>query len=158
VLARKSSRKLFPCDLVGWYDSARMGHGRRILIVDDDADGLEAMRMLLELWGHEVDVAQNGERGIELALSRRPEVVLLDIAMPGMDGYEVAERIRAAPGGHEPFLVALTGWGRVEDHRRARLAGFDTYVLKPAEPAHLQALLAAAPANGPDPVAVARKP
>jgi CheY-like chemotaxis protein len=64
-----------------------------------------------------------------------------------MNGYEVAHRIRKAPGGNVPYLVALTGWSRFEDHRRAREAGFDTYVLKPAEPDHLQALLAAAP-NG----------
>jgi len=128
-----------------------MGRGRRVLVVDDDADGREAMRALLELWGHEVEVAANGEQGVELTLNRRPEVVLLDIGMPGMDGYQVAERIRAAPGGRDPFLVALTGWATVEDHRRAREVGFDTYVLKPADPEHLQALLAAAPAADPKP-------
>jgi CheY-like chemotaxis protein len=122
-----------------------MGHGRRILIVEDDADGREALRALLELWGHEVEVAENGEQGVELTLNSRPEVVLLDIGMPGMDGYEVAKRIRAAPGGPEPFLIAYTGWARVEDHRRGREAGFDSYVLKPADPDHLPALLAAAP-------------
>jgi CheY-like chemotaxis protein len=121
-----------------------------VLIVEDDADAREALRSLLEIWGHEVVVAENGDQGIELTLTRRPEVVLLDIAMPGMDGYEVARRIRRAPGGDEPYLVALTGWGRVEDHRLARAAGFDTYVLKPADPEHLQALLAAAPTEHED--------
>ena len=76
-----------------------------------------------------------------------------------MSGYEVAERIRAAPGGREPYLVAFTEWSRIEDHRRAREVGFDTYVLKPADPDHLFALLATAPADGestPTPVPVGR--
>jgi CheY-like chemotaxis protein len=121
--------------------------GRRVLIVDDDAEGREALRALLEVWGHQVEVAENGERGLELTLKARPDVVLLDLGMPDLDGYEVARRIRAAPGGDKPFIVALTGWGRVEDHRRARAAGFDTYILKPADVDHLQALLASAPAE-----------
>jgi len=121
--------------------------GLRVLIVDDDADGREALRTLLEVWGHEVEIAENGERGVALTLERRPEVVLLDIGMPGLNGYEVARRIRKGPEGTKPFLVALTGWTRVEDHRNAREAGFDTYVLKPADPDHLKALLAAACAD-----------
>jgi CheY-like chemotaxis protein len=128
-----------------------MGRGRRVLVIDDKAYSREALRALLEAWGHEVDVAENGAQGVEMTLSRRPEVVLLDIGMPDMNGYAVAARIRAAPGGHEPFLVALTGWGNVEDHRRAREVGFDTYVLKPADPEHLQALLAGAPAADSEP-------
>jgi CheY-like chemotaxis protein len=118
------------------------------LIVDDDADAGETLRALLERWGHDVAVAKNGEEGIELTLATRPEVVLLHIGMPGLDGYRVAERIRAAPDGDRPFIIAVTGWTRIEDHRKARDAGFDTYVLKPVDPDHLRALLTAAPADG----------
>jgi CheY-like chemotaxis protein len=124
-----------------------MVQGRRILVVDDDADAREALRSVLELWGHDVAVAENGERAIEATLTTHPEVVLLDIGMPGLDGYQVAQRIREAPEGDKPFLVALTGWTRVEDHRRARDSGFDTYLLKPADLDHLQALLTATPAT-----------
>jgi len=117
----------------------------RILIVEDDPDSRTALRCLLEMLGHEVFEAASGEQGIEMAVTRRPDVVLLDIAMPGMDGYEVARRIRSARGGHEPYLIALTGWDRREDERHARAAGFDEFVVKPPDPDRLEAILAAAP-------------
>lgn len=126
----------------------RNGVHRRILVVEDDADGREAMRVLLETWGHDVAIAANGEDGIRLAVEGRPEIVLLDIGMPGMDGYRVAERIRAGENGDEPFLIAFTGWTREEDRRHAREAGCDTYVMKPIDPDRLRVLIAAAPANG----------
>ena len=121
--------------------------GRRVLIVDDDTDAREALCAVLERWGHDVAVAKNGEEGIELTLTTSPGVILLAIGMPGVDGYQVAERIRATPDGDKPFIIALTGWTRVEDHRKAREAGFDTYVLKPVDPDHLRALLDATPAD-----------
>ncbi len=124
-----------------------MVRGRRVLIVDDDAGEREALRALLERLGHDVAVAENAEEGIELTLRTSPEVVLLDIGMPGAAACRVVERIRVAPDGDRPFIIALTDWARVEEHRKARDAGFDTYVLKPADPGHLQALLAAAPAD-----------
>jgi len=130
--------------------------GKRILIVDDEPDSRDALRTLLEVWGHEVDVAESGEQAIQLTLSRRPDVVLLDISMPRMNGYEVARRIRQAPGGQEPYLVALTGWGRVEDGHLADAAGFDEYMLKPADPDRLQAVLAADHAQSRDPGTQAR--
>jgi len=113
-----------------------------VLVVDDDADTREALSTLLALWGYRVEVAADGEQAITLTLDRRPDVVLVDIVMPGLDGYEVARRIRAAPGGQAPYLVALTGMGRAEDPRSARAAGFDTYMLKPADTNQLQELLA----------------
>jgi len=118
--------------------------GRHVLVVDDDADNREALRALLEMWGYRVDVAEDGEQAITMMFDMRPDVVLLDIVMPGLDGYEVARRIRSASGGATPYLIALTGMGRAEDRRRVREAGFDTYVLKPAETDRLEALLAAA--------------
>jgi len=122
-----------------------MARGRRVLIVDDDADAREALRALVERLGHHVAVAKNAEEGIELTLTTSPEVVLLDIGMPRAAGYQVVERIRLAPDGDRPFVIALTGGTRVEEHRKARDAGFDTYVLTPADPDHLRVLLAAAP-------------
>ena len=109
-----------------------MAQCRRVLVVDDDADGRESLRLLLEVWGHEVVVAETGTRAIELASRCEPEVVFLDIGMPGMDGCDVARHLRAAPGGGKALLVALTG-GTSDGTRRAALeAGFDTYVMKPA--------------------------
>jgi CheY-like chemotaxis protein len=115
--------------------------GRRILLVDDDVDGREAMRALLELWGHTVAEAGDGETAIELAVSTQPDVVLLDLAMPTVDGFEVARRIRAAAGGHRPFLIALTGYGTEDDVEKARAAGCDTHVLKPCDPDQLRRLV-----------------
>ena len=115
--------------------------GRRILVVDDDTDGREAMRTLLELWGHTVAEAGDGEAAIELAVSMQPEVVLLDLAMPTVDGFEVARRIRAAAGGDRPFVIALTGYGAGDDVEKARAAGCDAHVLKPCDPDQLRRLV-----------------
>jgi CheY-like chemotaxis protein len=115
--------------------------GRRILVVDDDADGREAMRTLLELWGHTVAEAGNGESAIEIAVSMQPEVILLDLAMPTVDGFEVARRIRAGAGGERPFMIALTGYGTGDDVDQARAAGCDAHVLKPCDPDELRRLV-----------------
>lgn len=122
---------------------------RRILIVEDDADGREALRTLLVSWGHEVSVAENGAQGVRLTLDGHPEIVFIDIGMPDMDGYEVARRIRAANGngdgdGH-PRLIAFTGWTRPEDARRSHAAGFADHIAKPVHPEALQAFIAALP-------------
>jgi PAS domain S-box-containing protein len=118
------------------------GRARRVLVVDDNADGREALRALLEVWGHEVEVAEDGEQGIELALARPPDVGLIDIGLPGIDGYELARKVRAARGGAGVYLVALTGYGRAEDRRLALEAGFDAHLVKPIDPGHLSRLLA----------------
>ncbi len=114
---------------------------RRMLILDGDASEREAVRALLEGWGHEVAVAETEDEAFALAVTRSPGVILLALDMPGVNGHRLAQRIRAAPDGHQPFLIALIGRTRVEDHRKARDAGFDTYLLRPAEPDHLNALL-----------------
>lgn len=102
---------------------------RRILIVEDDADGREALRMQLVMSGYEVHEAHDGESGIELVQRMKPDVVLLDIGLPGVDGYEVARRLRKAA--KCPRLIAVTGYGRPEDHQRAIAAGFDVHLTKP---------------------------
>jgi PAS domain S-box-containing protein len=117
---------------------------KRILIIEDDADNREMMRILLESSGHEVHDAAAGASGIELASRLEPEVVLIDIGLPGLDGYEVARRIRAVLGGR-PRLVALSGYGQPEDKQRAFAAGFDDHLVKPADPARLATILATPP-------------
>jgi signal transduction histidine kinase/CheY-like chemotaxis protein len=121
--------------------AARAAEGLRVLIVEDNEDGRESMRELLEIWGHQIDLADNGPQGIEKALSGRPEVALIDIGLPGLDGNEVARRIRAVHGSHEISLIAMTGYGQPEDRRRALQAGFDAYLIKPVDPAVLSRLL-----------------
>jgi PAS domain S-box-containing protein len=118
---------------------------RRVLAVDDNADALEAVATMLRNAGHMVDVARDGEEALAKARSWQPDVVLLDIGLPGIDGYEVARRIREEPWGAGMLLVALTGWGRDADRIRARQAGFDAHVTKPAEADALDRLLVAEP-------------
>ncbi len=115
--------------------------GLHVLIVEDNEDGRESLRELLELWGHTVSVAGSGPEGVEMAFSVRPEVGLIDIGLPGMDGNEVARRIRSILGGEEISLIAMTGYGQPEDRRRALQAGFDRYLVKPVDPAVLSQLL-----------------
>ncbi|HLK09886.1 MAG TPA: ATP-binding protein [Candidatus Binatia bacterium] len=117
---------------------------RRILLVEDNPDARRAMKTILELWGHHVEVAEDGVRGVALAAATRPEVGIIDIGLPGLDGYQVARAVRAAPGGEGIYLVALTGYGQPEDERRAREAGFDAHLVKPPDPVHLSHLLAGA--------------
>ncbi len=115
--------------------------GRRVLIIEDDEDGRETLRLLLELQGHDVDVAATGRQGATLALETRPDVVLVDIGLPDVDGYAVAREIRArAPVA--PLLVALTGYGASADRQQALEAGFDAHLVKPIEPGTLARLLA----------------
>jgi CheY-like chemotaxis protein len=114
-----------------------------ILVVDDNHDSADSLGMLLEALGAEVQVAHGGVEALDAYQSFQPDVVLLDIGMPGMDGYEVARRIRASAGGGRILLVAVSGWGKEEDRRRAHAAGFDHHLTKPADFDSLQALLAA---------------
>ena len=101
--------------------------------------------MLLRLQGHQVRVAHDGPAALEMVEVYRPEMVFLDIGMPGMDGYEVARRLRRQPGLESVQLAALTGWGQQEDRRRTAEAGFDHHLVKPVEPAALEGLLARLP-------------
>lgn len=117
----------------------------RILLVDDNHDAADCCRILLELAGHQVETAYTATRGLELGERFHPEVVLLDIGLPDLDGYEVARRIRATEWGMHAVLVAVTGWGQSKDRQRALEAGFDRHVTKPIAPGTLESLLAALP-------------
>ena len=124
-------------------------HGRasapscRVLVAEDIPDAAEMMRLMIQFMGHDVRVAADGVEAVALAQVFEPQIALLDIGMPRMDGYEAARRIRAAMGGRV-VLVALTGFGQEEDQRRAYEAGFDRHVTKPAEPDVLESLIATA--------------
>lgn len=119
----------------------------RVMVVDDNRDAAEGLALLLGLLGAESRVAHDGAAALAVLQQWLPQLLLLDIGMPGMDGYEVARRIRADRRYDALTLVALTGWGQEEDRRRARAAGFDDHLVKPAAPDLLQALLAAARAR-----------
>jgi CheY-like chemotaxis protein len=107
---------------------------RRILLVEDNTDQAEMMVMLLEFRGHEVTVAPDGPGAIERAESYRPDLILLDLGLPDMDGYEVARQLRRIPGlAHTP-LVALTGYGQQKDRNRTAEAGFAYHLVKPVDP------------------------
>jgi signal transduction histidine kinase len=108
---------------------------RNILIADDNQDALESLALMLRLEGHEVHCASDGEEALALAGLRRPEIVVLDVGMPKLDGCEVARRIRAESWGRTAVLVALTGWGQDADRKRSREAGFDMHLVKPVDPA-----------------------
>jgi CheY-like chemotaxis protein len=111
------------------------------LIVDDNQDAAESMAMLLQIWGHEVLCAYDGPSALEASATYRPQVVILDIGLPGMDGYEVASRLRESPAAANAVLIAITGYGREEDRIRSRQAGFDHHLVKPVGPDALQKLL-----------------
>jgi PAS domain S-box-containing protein len=115
---------------------------RRILVVDDHVDTAELQALLLRAAGHEVRTAHDGPVALEAARAFRPGIVILDIGLPGMDGYEVARRLRGEPGLEEVLLIALTGYGRDEDRRRCREVGFDHHLVKPVDSDALQRLCA----------------
>jgi CheY-like chemotaxis protein len=115
---------------------------RNVLIVDNNQGAAESLALLLRLAGQEVRTAYDGATALDLARARPPDVVLLDIGMPGMDGLEVARRLRQDLGLKQAVLVALTGYGGEEDRRRSREAGFNAQLVKPADLGALQELLA----------------
>jgi len=118
---------------------------RRIVVIEDSLDGAESLREVLELDGHTVEVAHDGAVGIELCRSSRPEVVLCDIGLPGMSGYEVARVLRSDPALRGAYLIALTGYALPDDQRRAADAGFDVHLSKPPTIEELQGAVARAP-------------
>jgi PAS domain S-box-containing protein len=118
------------------------GARRRVLVVDDNDDAAATLGMMLELWGNEVRTAHDGLVGVEQAEQFRPDVILLDIGLPMIDGYETCRRIRRQPWAKDVVIVALTGWGQDEDRRRSREAGFDHHLVKPVDATHLADLLA----------------
>jgi len=113
----------------------------RVLVVDDNRDAAHSMAMLLELNGHHVHTAFDGESAVTDAAALQPDAILLDIGLPGLNGYEAAKRIRAAQGSRRMALVALTGWGQDEDRRRSEEAGFDAHLVKPVDHVELSKLL-----------------
>ena len=119
--------------------------GHRLLIVDDNRDAANSLAMLLTLQGHEVRVAHSGPAALESTNGYTPDVVFLDIGMPGMDGYEVARRMRQQPGLENVVLAALTGWGQKEDRRRTSEAGFSHHLVKPPEPKAVESILSSLP-------------
>ncbi len=120
---------------------------RRILVADDNVDSAASLAMLLEFMGNEVRTAHDGVEAVEAAAAFRPDVILLDIGMPRMNGYDACRRIREQPWGRGIAIAALTGWGQEEDKRQSREAGFDHHLVKPVEPAALEKLLASAQAG-----------
>jgi CheY-like chemotaxis protein len=115
---------------------------RRVLVVDDNADAADTLAALVRTLGGEARTAADGAGAVKSAREFLPDVILLDIGMPGMDGYETCRRIREHPSGHHAFIVAITGWGQDGDKLRAAESGFDAHLTKPADPAMLQRLLA----------------
>jgi CheY-like chemotaxis protein len=115
---------------------------RKILVVDDNADAALSLAMLLRMGGNVVDVAHDGQVGCEIAERFRPEIALLDIGMPRMNGYDACRRLRSEPWGKDMVLIALTGWGQEEVRTRIYDAGFDLHLIKPVDPALLGDLLA----------------
>jgi CheY-like chemotaxis protein len=116
---------------------------RRILIVDDYPNAAESLARWLRRMGNEVEIALDGLQAVEAAERLRPEIVLLDIGLPKLNGYEVAKKIRSQSWGREMVLVALTGWGQEEDRHRTSVAGFDVHLVKPVDHVQLATVLGA---------------
>jgi CheY-like chemotaxis protein len=115
---------------------------RKVLIVEDNDDARDMLHRALEFSGHEVREARDGTSGLALAAEAHPDVALIDIGLPDLDGYEGARRLRAAPGGRRMGLIAITGYGQAEDQRRAYEAGFDAHLTKPVAPERLKQVMA----------------
>ena len=114
---------------------------QRILVVEDNLDAAEAMLMLLKSLGHAVTVVNDGAEAVEVARALQPETILLDIGLPGINGYELAARLRGMPETSAAHLIAVSGYGQQKDRERSRAAGFDVHLVKPVDPAQLVALL-----------------
>ena len=114
-------------------------------MVDDNGDAASSLATLLELSGHHVRTAPDGPRALDECYIQQPDVVLLDIGLPGMDGYEVARRLKGMPAMSHAMLIAITGYGQADDLARSKDAGFDHHLVKPIEPKRLMALLDGSP-------------
>jgi DNA-binding response OmpR family regulator len=111
----------------------KAGRGKRILVVDDNKDAARSLATLLQLERHETRTAGDGAEGVQQAIEFNPDVVLLDIGLPKLDGYDVCRAIRKHRLGSQPLIIALTGWGQEDDRRRSREAGFDSHLVKPVD-------------------------
>jgi CheY-like chemotaxis protein len=116
-------------------------HGR-VLVADDNRDAADSLTLALQASGHQVWAAHSGGQALDVARRERPDVLILDIGMPDVDGYELARLIRAEPWGSHAALVAMTGWGQPQDKERARAAGFDVHLTKPVQPDEVDRVLA----------------
>ena len=133
-----------------WRFESSSSHGiaralvrpRDIVLIEDNLDFRDALRSVLQSWGHRIEAASGGAEGLEIIRRKRPDVVLIDLGLPGMDGYAVARALRAAPGSGKLLLIAITGYGRAIDRSRAQEAGFDAHLTKPVNLPDLAALLA----------------
>ena len=114
---------------------------RRILIVDDNQDAAETLGLIVESWGYQTAVAHDGPSALGVAKDFQPEIGLLDVGLPGMDGFELGKRLRELPGMHKLHLIAITGYGRDQDREAAHQAGFDRLLVKPLDPERLAPLL-----------------
>ena len=121
--------------------------GRRFLVVDDNKDFVETLRVLLQLNGHDVDVAFDGLAGLEAAIRTEPDVVVLDLGLPKLNGYEVSHRIRQQPLATQPLIIGATGWPQLVDRKLGQYAGFDAHLIKPFVYEDLSILLESAPAR-----------
>ena len=117
------------------------GLPRRIVVADDNEDSAQTFAMLLSFSGHEVRIAHDGTEALDALRDFRPDVAFLDIEMPGLSGYEVAQAVRCEAWGRDVTLIAVTGWGQPEDSQRARSAGFDRHIVKPIDPDEVDRLL-----------------
>ena len=124
-------------------DGVKPAPERRILVVDDNRDAAESLAVFLQLDGHSVHTAYDGVEAVEAAESFRPDIVLLDIGMPKLNGFEACRRIRATAWGKDMTVIAQTGWGQDEDKRRTQEAGFDGHLVKPVDPVALMKIVAA---------------
>jgi DNA-binding response OmpR family regulator len=120
----------------------------RVLIVDDNVDTAGSLAVLLRMWGHEVRTTHDGISAVEVALEFRPDAVLLDIGLPRMDGFSVAERLRALPAFDRTLIVGASGYNRESDRLRAAQAGINLYLVKPFDPWKLEAILEAHRSSG----------
>jgi two-component system CheB/CheR fusion protein len=118
-----------------------------VLVIEDNADQADSLKDLLELVGHEVRIARDGASGLFVVRAFRPSVVLCDVGLPGMDGYEFARALRSEDPSRDVWLVALTGYARPDDVRHAEEAGFDRHVAKPVTPETLEKILAEVPSG-----------
>jgi CheY-like chemotaxis protein len=122
-------------------DPAAGQRRRRVLVADDNRDSAQTLAMVLDVMGHETRLANDGLQAVAIAAEFEPDIVLLDIGMPKLNGYEACRQIRAQPWARDVVMVAVTGWGHDEDRRRSKSAGFDLHLVKPLDPVEVERMM-----------------